>query len=385
MRELWERPSLAWYWNEEVPLAIAGNQSSRHASPGHGVVVALTFDPQMNEHHAPGGGFRNPWPGSRPQGFGAVLRWAGGRAVRRLRGERVAAGPALAVGPAAIIQPRQGDGSLRATWIGHSTVLLQLGAMNVLTDPIWSARASPVSWAGPRRLVPPAIPLASLPPLDVVVLSHDHYDHLDAPTIRALALAHPNARWVAPLGVGELLTRLGVPQVVELDWWQSTDAADTIITAVPAQHFSGRSLGNRDNTLWAGFAIAADGWRVLFAGDTGYHPEFAEIGRRLGPFDLALLPIGAYDPRWFMRPVHMNAEEAVSAAVDLGAGAGASAPVLLATHWGTFRLTDEPMDEPPRRALDAWAAHQLPADRCWILREERTRRIPPRVAGGAGA
>ena len=334
----------------------------------------------MNEHHAPGGGYRNPWPGAKPKGFGAVLRWAGGRAVRRLRGTRVVESSALAVGPSAVVSPRQTDGSLRATWVGHSTVLLQIGAMNVLTDPVWSERASPLSWAGPRRLVPPAISLASLPPLDVVVLSHDHYDHLDAFTIRALARAHPAARWVAPLGVGELLTSLGVSQVVELDWWQSTNAADTIVTAVPAQHFSGRSLGSRDRTLWAGFAIASGGWRVLFAGDTGYHPEFAEIGRRLGPFDLALLPIGAYEPRWFMRPVHMNAEEAVSAAVDLGTGAATEVPVVLATHWGTFRLTDEPMDEPPRRALDAWAARQLPVERFWILREERTRRIPPRRA-----
>jgi N-acyl-phosphatidylethanolamine-hydrolysing phospholipase D len=335
----------------------------------------------MNEHHAPGGGYRNPWPGATPKGFGAVLRWAGGRAVRRLRGEAGRPrGQAPAVGPAAVVRPRQEDGSLRATWVGHSTVLLQLGAMNILTDPVWSERASPLSWAGPRRLAPPAIPLASLPALDVVVLSHDHYDHLDAPTIRSLAAAHPAARWVAPLGVGELLTSLGVAQVAELDWWQSTNAADAVVTAVPAQHFSGRSLANRDRTLWAGFAIAAAGWRVLFAGDTGYHPEFAEIGRRLGPFDVALLPIGAYEPRWFMRPVHMNAEEAVAAAVDLGAGEDAAVPILLATHWGTFRLTDEPVDEPPRRVLDAWAARRLPADRCWILDGERTRRLPPRPA-----
>ena len=158
----------------------------------------------MNEHHAPSGGYRNPWPGAQPKGFGSVLRWAAGRAVRRLRGERAAVSAPLAVGPSAVVQPRQVDGSLRATWVGHSTVLLQLGAMNVLTDPIWSERASPVSWAGPRRLVPPAISLVSLPPLDVIILSHDHYDHLDAPTIRALAVAHPTARWVAPLGVGAL-------------------------------------------------------------------------------------------------------------------------------------------------------------------------------------
>jgi N-acyl-phosphatidylethanolamine-hydrolysing phospholipase D len=332
----------------------------------------------MNEHHAPGGGFRNPWPNATPKGFGAVLRWTAGRAVRRIRGGRVVERMALAVGPSAIISPRQTDGSLRATWIGHSTVLLQIGAMNVLTDPIWSERASPVAFAGPRRLVPPAIPLTALPPIDVVLLSHDHYDHLDEATVKQLARDHPGARWVAPLGVGALLTALGVAQVVELDWWQSTAAADTTVTAVPAQHFSGRSLLNRDRTLWAGFSIEADGWRVLYAGDTGYHPEFADIGRRLGPFDLAIMPIGAYAPRWFMKPVHMDADEAVAATVELGNGARTAAPPMLAVHWGTFRLTDEPMDEPPRRALRAWAARCLPADRCWVLTDDRTRRIAAR-------
>lgn len=334
----------------------------------------------MNEHHAPGGGFRNPWPGATPKGFRDFLRWSAERAVRRVRHGQLAEETPLAVGPSAVIRPRQADGALRATWIGHSTVLLQLGSMNILTDPMWSERASFVSFAGPKRLVPPAIPLASLPPIDVVVLSHDHYDHLDAPTVRLLAERHPGARWVAPLGVGALLVSLGVPQVAELDWWQSTHAADTTITAVPAQHFSGRSLRNRDQTLWAGFAIAAEGWRVFFAGDTGYHPEFAQIGRRLGPFDLTLIPIGAYAPRWFMRAVHMDADEAVAAAVDLASGAGGEVAPMLATHWGTFRLTDEPMDEPPRRATSAWAARGLPADRCWVLRDDRTRRIVPRIA-----
>ena len=312
-----------------------------------------------------------------------MLRWTAARAVRRLRGGPVVESAPLAVGPSAVIQPRQTDGALRATWIGHSTVLLQIGAMNVLTDPIWSERASPVSFAGPRRLVPPAIPLVSLPPIDVIILSHDHYDHLDAPTVRLLAAGHPAARWVAPLGVGALLTALGVSQVVELDWWQSTRAADTTVTAVPAQHFSGRSLVNRDKTLWAGFVIAAEGWRAFFAGDTGYHPEFGEIARRLGPFDLALLPIGAYAPRWFMSAVHMDADEAIAAAADLADGSGSEVPAMLATHWGTFRLTDEPMDEPPRRATDAWAARGFPADRCWVLRDDRTRRIAPRATGPA--
>ncbi|HEX2781490.1 MAG TPA: MBL fold metallo-hydrolase [Gemmatimonadaceae bacterium] len=323
-------------------------------------------------HHAPGGGFRNPWPGAQPKGFAAVLRWSAARAVRRLRGGRRAVAE-LPIVPSDVALPRGSDGRLRATWIGHSTVLLQLGGMNVLIDPMWGERASPFTWAGPRRLVSPAVPLESLPPLDVVLLSHDHYDHLDAPTVRRLAKAHPEARWVTTLGVGTRLTELGVRQVVELDWWESTRAAGTTIAATPAQHFSGRSLGDRDRTLWAGFAIAAEGWRVFYAGDTGYHPEFNEIAQRLGPFDLALMPIGAYAPRWFMRPVHMNADEAVAATVALGEPHGGRVPVMLAVHWGTFRLTDEPTNEPPRHALRAWAARALPDRNCWILRHGETR------------
>ncbi|NUQ21029.1 MAG: MBL fold metallo-hydrolase [Gemmatimonadaceae bacterium] len=326
-------------------------------------------------HHAPGGGFRNPWPGAQPKGFAAVLRWSAGRAVRRLRGARTPPVAAFPTAVSAIASPRESGDALRATWVGHSTVLLQLGRMNVLTDPIWSMRASPVAWAGPRRLMAPAIALSELPPLDVVLLSHDHYDHLDASTVRRLVAAHPEARWVTALGIGRRLTELGVPQVVELDWWQSTRAADAIVTATPAQHFSGRSLGDRDSTLWAGFTIAADGWKVFFAGDTGRHPEFGAIARRLGPFDVALMPIGAYEPRWFMRPVHMNAEEAVEAAVELTAPGG-EPPIMMGIHWGTFRLTDEPMDEPPRRASRAWAARGLPAERCWVLRHGETRTLP---------
>lgn len=313
-----------------------------------------------------------------------MLRWSAARAVRRLRGERTPRAVALPTAASAIADPRERHGALRATWVGHSTVLLQLGHVNVLTDPIWSERASPVAWTGPRRLIPPAVPFAELPPLDVVVLSHDHYDHLDAPTVKRLVAAHPGARWVTTLGVGRRLTELGVPQVVELDWWQATRAVDAMVTAAPAQHFSGRALGDRNSTLWAGFAIAVDGWNVFFAGDTAYHPEFATIARRLGPFDLALMPIGAYDPRWVMRPVHVNAEEAVDAAAALTTP-GSETPVMLGIHWGTFRLTDEPTNEPPRRAAHAWAARGLPAERCWILRhgETRTLRRPPSPAEAA--
>lgn len=322
-------------------------------------------------HHKPKGGFRNPWPGSQPAGLGALLRWFGQRLAARLRGRRRGEGRRVEFPITAPSFDRGDPGDvLRVTWVGHSTVLLQLGGTNVLLDPVWSERASPLRFAGPRRLVPAPFRIERLPRLDVVIQSHDHYDHLDTATVRALARAHPGAWWVAPLGVGARLTPLGVARVAELDWWEATRAGPATVTCTPAQHFSGRGLGDRDTTLWGGFVVEAAGWRVCFAGDTGLHPEFGEIARRLGPFDLALVPIGAYEPRWFMRPVHMDPDDAVTAALALDAA------VTVGIHWGTFRLTDEPMDEPPRRAVGAWAARARPGRELWILRHGETRVVP---------
>ena len=339
-------------------------------------------------HHAPGGGFRNPWPDSAPRGFPDVLRWMVERLNDRLHGRGPAPPPEFPLARPAFISPRATDGALRATWVGHSTVLLQLGDLNMLTDPVWGERASPFTWAGPRRVVPPAFPLAVLPPIDVVLLSHDHYDHLDEGTVQALASAHPDARWVTTLGVGRRLLGMGVPQVVELDWGERTLAAGAEVGCAPAQHFSGRGPTDRDRTLWGSFVVHAAGWRVFYAGDTGLHPEFAEIARTHGPFDLALMPIGAYAPRWFMRPVHMDADEAVTATLELMRPYPGRRMAMLPVHWGTFRLTDEPMDEPPRRAADAWAVHGLPGDDFWLLRHGETRmRVPdgPAIARSRSA
>jgi L-ascorbate metabolism protein UlaG (beta-lactamase superfamily) len=260
-----------------------------------------------------------------------------------------------------------------ATWIGHSTVLLQLAGRNVLTDPMFGERASPVGFAGPRRWAPPGVSLADLPPIHTVLLSHNHYDHLDAGSVRALARRWPEAEWHVPLRLAPLMRHLGVRRVVERDWWQAAASGPLTVTATPAQHFSGRTPLDRDRTLWCGWVIAAPGRRVLFAGDTGYHPVFGEIARRLGPFDVALLPIGAYEPRWFMRPAHMNPEEAVQAFGDLRRAAGAQ--VLVPIHWGTFNLTDEPRTEPPERARAAWEAAGLAPDGLWLLRPGETRAL----------
>jgi N-acyl-phosphatidylethanolamine-hydrolysing phospholipase D len=203
--------------------------------------------------------------------------------------------------------------------------------------------------------VPPGIAFDELPPLDLVLQSHNHYDHLDHATVLRVAHAHPQATWLVPLGLAAFVERRGARHVVELDWWQDHVAQSLRIAATPAQHFSARGFGDRGDTLWCGFALrAASGRGVYFAGDTGFHPEFGRIGARYGPFDIALLPIGAYEPRWFMRYLHMNPEEAVEAF------RGLHARVMVPIHWGTFKLTDEAMDEPPVRARRAWERAGLP-------------------------
>jgi N-acyl-phosphatidylethanolamine-hydrolysing phospholipase D len=251
------------------------------------------------------------------------------------------------------------------TWIGHSTMLVRMDGATFLTDPMFSTRASPVSFAGPKRLTAPGIPLADLPPLDFVTLSHDHYDHTDLPSLAALAKR--GVRFVAGLGMGDLVRAAG-GEVTELDWWESTTVGDVVVHCVPAQHFSGRSVTGGDRRLWAGWVVAGPTRRFYHAGDTGYFAGFRAVRDRLGPIDLAALPIGAYSPPEIMQFVHLDPEEAVRAALDVGAGRA------VAMHWGTFDLTDEPLDEPPRRFRAAAAAAGLGPDRAWVLAVGETRR-----------
>jgi L-ascorbate metabolism protein UlaG (beta-lactamase superfamily) len=226
-----------------------------------------------------------------------------------------------------------------ATFIGHSTFLLQIGGVCVLTDPIWSERCSPVAFAGPRRVRQPGQSLEALPSVDLLLVTHNHYDHMDLPTLRKV-----QARWqpcvATGLGNARHLTKAGIRSAVELDWWQSTELKGTRVTYVPAQHFSSRGLHDRNRCLWGGFVIEAPGAVVYFAGDSGYCPHFAEIGRRFPRIDLALIPIGAYEPRWFMRQHHEDPEEAVRAHLDL------KPRRCLGMHFGTFQLTDEAIDAP---------------------------------------
>ena len=326
-------------------------------------------------HHGPNGSFRNPWPNSEPRGWGDVMKWT----LQRER-SKLAPTPArnsFPITTPSVSYPRASDSDFAATWIGHSTVLLQLGGVNVLTDPVFCQRAFPVQWAGPRRVMDPALPIETLPPLDIVLQSHNHYDHLDKHAVRHIARAHPQATWVVPLALGAYVHGWGARNIVELDWWQEAVVDGVRVTATPARHFSARRLGDRNRTLWCGFAIERSGKRAYFAADTAYHPLFGEIGARCGPFDFAMIPIGAYDPRWFMNVVHVDPEEAVQMYQDIvGAHPGAPLPLMLGIHWGTFRLTDEPMDEPPRRTAERWRALGLDESRLWLARFGETRSIP---------
>jgi len=253
------------------------------------------------------------------------------------------------------------------TWIGHATLLVQMDHVSFLTDPIWSERASPMSFTGPKRAQPPGVALDALPPIDFVLISHDHYDHLDVPTLRALAELRPETRFVAPLGNGPTLRDAGVTNVVELDWRQSVEIDGLRIVCLPAQHWSGRGAFDQRVTLWGSFAVLGPEHRFFFAGDTGYHAGFAEIGAAYGPFDLAALPIGAYAPAAMMHFWHMNPEEALQAGRDL------RAQRLVPMHYGTFDLSDEDPDEPPRRFRAAAAAGALDPDALYLLRIGETR------------
>jgi len=314
-------------------------------------------------HHVPGG-FANPGPGA-PRSLGDLLRWRRDAWGKQIPGPEHYDFPLCPNDPGFL----RGNGHQpTVTWIGHATLLVQMGGRNVLTDPHFTARCSPVSWAGPRRTVPPGLGVADLPPIHLVVISHDHFDSLDAGSIRLLAARAGGEATVfaVPLGVGRYLRAWGARRVVELDWWQAADAHGLGVTALPAQHWSKRHLIGRNRTLWAGFAVAAPGFAFCFCGDSGYPGDFSEIGRRLGPFDLAAIPIGAYEPRWFMGPFHMNPEEAVRVHADLRAARS------VAMHWGTFVLTDEPLDEPPRRLAAARERAGLKEDAFRVLAHGET-------------
>lgn len=255
------------------------------------------------------------------------------------------------------------------TWIGHSTFLVQIGGLNVLTDPHFTERASSLAGIGPRRLVPPGLELDDIPPLDAILISHNHYDHLDRDSLRSIAARHTDTACFVPTGLGGRLRRWGFERVHEMAWWSRDELGETTVTAVPVKHSSVRLGLDRNRTQWSGWVLQHSGFRLLFAGDTAYSSDFGEIRRRLGPMDLSLLPIGAYEPRWFMRHVHATPEEAVQIHLDLESRRS------VAMHWGTFILTDEPVEEPPRRLAHARRAAGLEEDEFLVLRHGATLRF----------
>ncbi|MGH9720047.1 MAG: MBL fold metallo-hydrolase [Bryobacteraceae bacterium] len=308
--------------------------------------------------HFDGRRFVNP-TGTAGQPFSAVLRMLRERRTpwpRRI--DDPARRPPAVDGAAAVV-----------TFIGHATFLIQTQVGNLLTDPMYSERAGPLNLFGPRRVRQPAVRFDDLPPISTVLLSHNHYDHCDPRTLRMLAKRFDPVV-VTPLRNAALVRSAGIRRVEELDWWQEATAPALPITLTPAQHFSARTPFDRNRALWGGFMLVTSDVRIFFAGDTAYTDCFREIRRRLGPIDLALLPIGAYEPRWFMQAVHMNPVEAVQAHMDLEASR------TIGMHFGTFQMTTEGIDEPLRALEDARRASNVSLSRFRTLGFGESMRLP---------
>ena len=340
------------------------------------------FDARKTHHTERG--FRNLYPYEQP-GFLNLLRW---QWERRDPPPPVQGYASLEVLRPDVAMLAANRTATTVTWIGHATLLVQVGGFNILTDPQFSERASPVSFAGPQRKVRLPLTLAELPRIDVVMISHNHYDHLDRDTVQALnAQAGGPPQFLVPLGVNHWMLDQGIARVKGMDWWERFDVGNGVaIHFVPAHHWSARGLTDRFATLWGGYVVERAGsadntgtagnagsggtapFRFYFAGDTGYSPLFAnELRQRFAPIDLAALPIGAYEPRWFMRNQHINPAEAAQIMRDL------EVRQAIGMHWGTFELTDEPLDQPPRDLAEALRAAGEKPERFWVFRHGETR------------
>ena len=308
-------------------------------------------------------GFANPNPAFTRAPFWTRMTFFATRMFETTFRPKSASFPVIANDGGAL---RQNTTKPTVTWVGHATLLVQLDGLNVLTDPQWSNRASPLTFAGPKRLTAPALSFDALPPIHVVVISHDHYDHLDLATVKRLAAAH-TPRFLVPLGIKAWFTEAGIADVEELDWWDARTVRGVTFTCVPAQHFAQRSPFDMNRRLWAGWTVAGRDRRLFFAGDTGYFDGFKEIAARLGPFHLAAIPIGAYLPPVIMKMVHTDPADALQVFADVKADA------MIPIHWGTFDLAEEPIAEPPRLLERLARERGLGSDRVWILKHGETR------------
>ncbi|MBC8042150.1 MAG: MBL fold metallo-hydrolase [Rhizobacter sp.] len=328
---------------------------------GYLVFSAPVYAGKTSEHFN-GEKFFTPEAASRGDEFQSFLKWQRERQPEAWP-ERIAT--KFGAPP----PKRVGMGELRITFINHATTLIQTDSINILTDPIWSERCSPLAFAGPKRVRDAGIRFEDLPPIDAVVISHNHYDHCDVPTLQRLEVVH-HPKFFVGLGNKAFLESQGISNSIERDWWQAFDTLGTVkFTCVPTKHFSARGLADRDKTLWCGFAIETSNGNIFFAGDTGYGSHFTEIGRRYGPLRLAILPIGAYKPEWFMSPVHVSPKEAVKAHQDLRAATS------VAMHFGTFNLADEgPMT--PVNDLEAALKQIEPRPQFWVLEFGEGRDVP---------
>ncbi len=288
--------------------------------------------------HFDGTRFRNSNPNISHANAPSLMKWMLNREAGPWRRIDQAPGPK----PVEEVAP----GECRVTLVGHATLLVQMHGLNMLTDPVWAPRVSPISWVGPKRFRAPAVLFDELPPIHLVLLSHNHYDHLCLPTMKRLWAKH-HAPVVTGLGNATLLRQHGVENVIELDWWQTARVGDVEVTGVEMQHFSGRGPSDRDKTLWLGLTVHHPDGQMLFCGDTGYGPHFERIRKEVGAPRTALIPIGAYRPRWFMSRVHVDPLQAVQAHLDLGA------TTSVAMHYGTFKLADDGMEEPTEELASA--------------------------------
>jgi N-acyl-phosphatidylethanolamine-hydrolysing phospholipase D len=334
-----------------------------------GCVYALDKETKevKSVHHAKKG-FQNPYVEKKKRGFFKYIK------MRYFSNEKFANYEANAYKIPIIetdldlIQNPQDD-VLQVTWIGHATVLIQYRGINILTDPMFSDRASPLNFLGPERYNPPSLQLKDLPPIHYIVISHNHYDHLDIKTVQQIG---SNTKWLVPLGLQQWFVRAGVKKeaVIEFDWWDVNKFQNAIITATPAQHWSARSLWDRNKTLWASWILKIGDKTIWYSGDTGYNPyQFNEIGRKFKTIDLALISIGAYEPRWFMKEMHINPEEAVQIHLDI------KSQHSIAVQWGTFQLTSEPIDDPPLKLNEALARKKIPSEEFELLKIGEIRKI----------